>query len=129
MRLLLDTHALLWWLEDNDALGPHARALIEDPANDVFVSIASLWEIVIKARIGKLRADIREIVAAVQQEGFTMLGISSEHLLALSELPQHHRDPFDLLLIAQAIVEGASFVTAEVIAARHPVPLVAAHRA
>jgi PIN domain nuclease of toxin-antitoxin system len=127
VRLLLDTHALLWWLEGNDALGPQARALIEDPANDVLVSAVSLWEIVIKARIGKLRADLGEIVGAVEQEGFAMLGISSEHLLALSELPQHHRDPFDHLLIAQAIVEGASFVTADGNAASYPVPLVAAH--
>ena len=69
MRLLLDTHALLWWLADDDRLGPRARGLIEDPGNDVFVSVASLWEAVVKARVGKLEADIGAIVDAVGREG------------------------------------------------------------
>ena len=65
MKLLLDTHALLWWLADDDRLGTRARALIEDPANDVLVSVASLWEIVVKVRVGKLEADVGEVAAAV----------------------------------------------------------------
>jgi PIN domain nuclease of toxin-antitoxin system len=121
VRLLLDTQVLLWWMQDDDGLGPDARGLIEDPASDVLVSVVSLWEIVIKARIGKLRADIAKIARVVEAEGFAMLGISREHLLTASELPRHHRDPFDHLLIAQAIVEGASFVTADANAERYPV--------
>ncbi len=126
MKLLLDTHALLWWLEDDAALGQHARERIEDPPNEVLVSVVSLWEIAIKTRIGKLRADVTEIAGAIEQEDFAMLGIGVEHLRALAELPRHHRDPFDHLLIAQALVEDATFVTADRNAARYPVALLAA---
>jgi PIN domain nuclease of toxin-antitoxin system len=111
MRLLLDTHALLWWLGDDDRLGPRARRLIEDPGNDVLVSVVSLWEIAVKVRIGKLQADLKEITDAVRQEGFTVLDIATTHLLTLVGLPTHHRDPFDHLLIAQAITENAVFVS------------------
>lgn len=111
MRLLLDTHALLWWLADDDRLGTRARALIEDPANDVLVSVVSLWEIVVKTRVGKLEADVVEIAAAVEGDGFALLGIGVPHLSALAALPARHRDPFDHLLIAQAVVEDATFVS------------------
>lgn len=121
MKLLLDTHALLWWLTDDARLGRTARTLIEDPANDVLVSVGSLWEIVVKCRIGKLQADIGEILDALPREGFALLAIAASHLTALAALPQHHRDPFNHLLIAQAIAEGAGFVTADRNAARYPV--------
>ncbi len=111
MRLLLDTHALLWWLADDDQLGPQARELIEDPDNDVLISVVSLWEIVVKVRLGKLEADIKEIAEAAQREGFALLNISTAHLLALAGLPTHDRDPFDHLLIAQAIAEDATFIS------------------
>jgi PIN domain nuclease of toxin-antitoxin system len=124
MRLLLDTHALLWWLSDDDRLGAQARALIEDPGNDVLVSVVSLWEITVKARIGKLQADLREIVESVGREGFSPLDISMPHLLTLVELPKHHRDPFDHLLIAQAIAEDAAFVSDDRNAPRYEVRLV-----
>jgi PIN domain nuclease of toxin-antitoxin system len=91
MRLLLDTHALLWWLGDEARLGPAARALIADPANDVLVSVVSLWEIVVKQRVGKLKADITAIEGAIQRDGFTRLPITPAHLAALSALPQHSR--------------------------------------
>ena len=125
MKLLLNTHALLWWLADDDRLGPWARGLIEDPGNDVLVSVASLWEVVVKARVGKLEADIEEVVGAVEREGFALLGIGAEHLLALAGLPAHHRDPFDHLLIAQAIAEGAAFVSEDRNAPAYPVRVVA----
>ena len=125
MRLLLDTHALLWWLADDDRLGPQARALIEDPANDVLVSVASLWEAVVKARVGKREADIGAILDAVGREGFALLGIGTGHLLALAGLPAHHRDPFDHLLIAQAIAEDAAFVSADGNASAYPVRVLA----
>lgn len=111
MKFLLDTHALLWWLADDDQLGPQARELVADPGNDVLVSMVSLWEIAVKTRIGKLQADIKEIIDAVQREGFTLLDIGVAHLLTLAGLPMHDRDPFDHLLIAQAITEKATFVS------------------
>ncbi len=111
MRLLLDTHALLWWLADDDRLGPRARGLIGDTANDVSVSVASLWEMLVKLRVGKLETDVGEVAAAVQQGGFALLGIDVAHLQTLAALPAHHRDPFDHLLIAQAIAEDATFVS------------------
>ena len=111
MKLLLDTHALLWWLSDDDALGSRARALIADPGNDILISAVSLWEIVVKLRIGKLAADIGDILAAIDADGFARLDIVPAHLLVLAKLPRHHTDPFDHLLIAQAIAEEAIFVS------------------
>lgn len=111
MRLLLDTHALLWWLNDDDKLGDHVRSLILDPENDVLVSTVSLWEITVKLRIGKLDADIDEILEILPAQGFGRLQITDAHLLTLRGLPVHHRDPFDHLLMAQAIAEGALFVS------------------
>jgi PIN domain nuclease of toxin-antitoxin system len=124
MKLLLDTHALLWWLADDARLGPRARGLIEDPGNDVLVSVASLWEAVVKARVGKLDADIAAILDAAEREGFTLLGIGGAHLLALAGLPAHHRDPFDHLLIAQAIAEDEAFVSEDRNAPAYPVRVV-----
>lgn len=111
MRLLLDTHALLWWLNDDEKLGDQARHLIGDSANEVLVSAVSLWEITVKLRIGKLDADIGEILAVLPDQGFERLDIADSHLTALAALPVHHRDPFDHLLMAQAIAEGAHFVS------------------
>ncbi|MBV8911775.1 MAG: type II toxin-antitoxin system VapC family toxin [Acetobacteraceae bacterium] len=123
MKLLLDTHVLLWWLSDDARLGLQVRELIADPANDVLVSTGSLWEIVVKMRIGKLDADIAEICRAVQAGGFTLTNIGVVHLQTLAELPTHHRDPFDHLLIAQAISEDAALVSADETLGRYPVRL------
>jgi len=84
-----------------------------DPGNDVIVSTVSLWEIVLKARIGKLNADFDEIIREVEREGFSRLGIHDRHLQILQNLPMHHRDPLDHLLIAQAIAEAAVFLSAD----------------
>lgn len=111
MRLLLDTHALLWWLNDDDKLGVQARRVISDSANDVLVSAVSLWEITVKLRIGKLEADIGEILAVLPDQGFERLDITDSHLITLAALPVHHRAPFDHLLMAQAIAEGPHFVS------------------
>ena len=124
MKLLLDTHALLWWLADDDRLGLWARSLIRDPANDVLVSVASLWEAVVKARVGKLTANVGEIAEAVEREGFALLGLNVAHLRILSDLPTHHRDPFDHLLIAQAISEDAAFLSEDRNTPLYPVRLV-----
>ena len=121
MRFLLDTHALLWWLADDERLGAQARDLIADPGNDILVSVVSLWEIVVKLRVGKLQADIKEIMDEVQREAFVLLDIGTPHLLTLAGLPTHHRDAFDHLLIAQAIAADATFVSENRNAARYPV--------
>jgi PIN domain nuclease of toxin-antitoxin system len=127
VRLLLDTHALLWWLGDDAALGRRARDLIADPGNAVLVSAASLWEIVVKVRVGKLEADIGDIADAVARGGFTRLDIGPAHLAVLAGLPRHpeHRDPFDHLLIAQAIAEDATFLSEDRRTALYPVRSVA----
>lgn len=109
MKLLLDTHALLWALSDVEIMAPRLRALIEDPGNAVFFSVVSLWEIVVKARIGKLDGDVGEIAA--NAAGMELLSISLAYLKRLQTLPAHHRDPFDHLLIAQALQEDATFVS------------------
>ena len=121
MRLLLDTHALLWWLSDDLKLGGQARDLISDPANDILVSAVSLWEILVKVRAGKLVADIQEILNEMTAQGFELLDISPAHLLALAALPMHHKDPFDHLLIAQAIAEAATFLSEDGYTRQYPV--------
>ena len=113
MKLLLDTHALLWWLDDDDRLGADARELIADPANDVHVSVASLWEIAVKVRVGKLKVDMAAIERDIAEEAFTRLDITPRHLELLMSVPMHHRDPFDHLLIAQANAEDMPLMTAD----------------
>lgn len=118
-RLLLDTSAFLWWLGDDPALGTEAPAAIASSANEVLVSVASLWEIVVKTRIGKLEAEL-DTVLDVSAHGFTHLPIREPHLRVLGDLPSFHRDPFDHLLIAQSIAEEATFVTADRHAGLYP---------
>ncbi len=109
MRLLLDTNALLWWLAD-ESLSAQARDAVADPANLVVVSAASAWEISVKKALGKLAApdDLEQQVAA---GGFSPLPISIAHAIAAGQLPRHHEDPFDRMLIAQASAEGLTIVT------------------
>ncbi|WP_201863930.1 type II toxin-antitoxin system VapC family toxin [Microvirga soli] len=121
MRILLDTHALLWWLAGDPRIEHTARDLIADPAHDILVSIASLWEIVVKMRVGKLEADIRDITAAINAQGFETLAVRPEHLEELVRLPMHHRDPFDHLLIAQAICEGLTLLSEDQHVSAYPV--------
>lgn len=112
MRLLLDTHVLLWWLKDDDRLGVHVIAEIERSDNDVVVSSASAWEIAIKRALGKVKApdDLAEQLVA---NNFTPLPITVEHAVAAGALPLHHRDPFDRMLVAQAQEEQLTVVTAD----------------
>ena len=125
MKLLLDTHALLWWLSDDPRLEQQARTLIADSHTSVLASAVSLWEIVVKVRIGKLDAEIDAIVGAIGQQGFTILPIDPAHLTALAGLQRltDHRDPFDHLLIAQAIAEGATLLSEDRNMSRYPVTL------
>lgn len=121
MKVLLDTNALLWWLTDSPRLHKTARALITDPAQEILVSVVSLWEIVIKVRTGKLQVDLSEIETVIDSEGFRRLAIGADHLQALVALPSHHRDPFDHLLMAQAVSEDALFLTSDGQAQLYPV--------
>jgi PIN domain nuclease of toxin-antitoxin system len=109
LRLLLDTHLLLWALGAPARIPPAARKLIA--TSDVHVSAASIWEISIKAALGKLTADPREVLAALEPAGFLSLPITSEHAAHVAGLPPIHRDPFDRLLIAQAQTEPMRLVT------------------
>lgn len=111
-RLLVDTHALLWWLTDDQALSRAGRAAIADPGNQPLVSTATVWEIAIKRSLGKLTApdDLPEKIA---DEGFAWLTITAGHAWQVGDLPVHHRDPFDRLLVAQALVERLPVVTAD----------------
>ncbi len=110
MRLLLDTHVLLWTRLDPDEVGRDARELIEDGAQDVLVSAASAWEIAIKRAQGRLEVP-QDLAVAVAKQSFRPMPISFEHAAAAAALPAHHRDPIDRMLIAQAMVEGLTIVT------------------
>ncbi len=111
-RLLLDTHAFLWWLADDEKLGPGARDAIADPTNRVFVSAVTGWEIAIKRMLGKLQAP-DGLDAAVEQEGFVHLPIRFGHGEQAGALPLHHRDPFDRMLVAQCKMEALELVSAD----------------
>ena len=111
-RFLLDTHTLLWWLNDSPQLGPRCRKMICNDRNQVFVSAATTWEISIKMAIGKLRAP-EDMDSVVEDEGFSKLPISLYHGQLAGSLPAHHRDPFDRMLIAQAQAEGLILITAD----------------
>jgi len=110
MRLLLDTHAAVAFLEDDPGLGAGAAAGLEDPRNQVLLSAVVVWEIAIKRAIGKLPVDHRYL-SLLLDSGAEPLAISLEHTRAVGELPHHHRDPFDRLLVAQAAAESATIVT------------------
>jgi PIN domain nuclease of toxin-antitoxin system len=117
VRLLLDTHAFLWWVFGDPKLSRQARdALVNDEANEAFVSAASAWEITTRFRIGKLddaAAIARDVAAAVAAEGFVELPISVVHAQSAGNLGGRHRDPFDRMLIAQALAEGLTLVSNE----------------
>ena len=114
MRVLPDTHALIWWLEDDPKLGPKARAAMESA--HVFVSTASAWEMSIKNSIGRLDFDepLEDwLPREMKLNGFQSLYVSLEHAIQAGQLPGHHHDPFDRMLIAQARLEGLTLITAD----------------
>ena len=112
MRILLDTHIYLWWLQDHPKLSPAARATIV-AASEVYISSASIWEASIKIGIGKLDADIDQLVAEIGNSGFRELPISARHAAMVTRLPDLHRDPFDRILVAQALCEPLRLLTAD----------------
>jgi PIN domain nuclease of toxin-antitoxin system len=115
MRLLLDTHLIVWWQGMPDKLPMLARGLIENSDEPVYVSCASLWELAIKVGQGKVHIDLPRFCEHIQADGFSWLGIDNSHLLAVAELPQFddHKDPFDRLLVAQSLSEPLILLTAD----------------
>jgi PIN domain nuclease of toxin-antitoxin system len=111
MSYLLDTHVLLWWMDDAPRLPSRVRDLISNPDHDVAVSAASIWETAIKRAIGKLRFDTSVLLQALHRSHVRVLAITAEHALAAGDLPRHHDDPFDRMLVAQAAAEGLSIIT------------------
>jgi PIN domain nuclease of toxin-antitoxin system len=124
MKLLLDTHTFIWFIMGSPDLSANARALIEDMANEKFLSVASLWEIAIKMSIGKLTLSAPFDVLIPQQlslNGFELLNIEIEHAAVVATLPFYHRDPFDRLLIAQGMVEKMPVVSIDAVFDAYPI--------
>jgi PIN domain nuclease of toxin-antitoxin system len=111
VRYLLDTHVLIWWLQDNRQLYASIREIIANPASVIYVSVVSTWEIVVKRSLGRLAFPVQEIDEQLAINAFTSLPIRNEHALALDKIPMIHRDPFDRLLIAQALEESMWLLT------------------
>jgi PIN domain nuclease of toxin-antitoxin system len=112
VNLLLDTHIYLWWLIDSPALSQRAHQMIEE-ADQVFVSVVSIWEAGIKWRAGKLPVAPQVMVEGMNQNGLSALPVNMAHTLQLKQLPDHHRDPFDRMLVAQAMAEPMFLLTSD----------------
>jgi len=125
MKLLLDTHLLLWAAGHPERLSDAARALLDDPHSELLFSSASLWEISIKRGLGRddLRVDPRLLRRGLLDNGYSELPITSEHAVSVDGLPPIHKDPFDRILVAQSIVEGIALVTADPLVAQYPCPV------
>ena len=123
MKLLLDTHAFMWMDSEPEKLSGRVQELCKDPENVLFLSAASIWEMQIKTQLGKLqlRMPLPEIIREQQENGVEILDIEADHIYALESLPAHHKDPFDRLLIAQAIVEEAILLTADPLIQQYPI--------
>jgi len=112
MRILLDTHVFLWYTKSDRKLSAKSRSMIQN-ATEVYVSSASIWEATIKVRLGKLDVKIDDLVKAITTSGFSELPITVDHAAAVDRLSELHRDPFDRILLAQAITEPLTFLTAD----------------
>lgn len=123
MRLLLDTHVLIWALNEPDRLPRRYEELLSDRAHEVFVGTVSSWEIVTKVTIGRLQFPLSGLATIIEETGFVTLLMEHRHVLALATLPLFHRDPFDCMLIAQARAEGLTLVTDDTMIRRYDVAL------
>ena len=125
MRLLLDTHVLLWAAGQPDKLSERARSVLNDPGNTLMFSAASLWEIAIKQGLGRddFRVDVHLLRRGLLDNGYSELAVTSAHAVAVDLLPSLHKDPFDRMLVAQALVEGTTLVTADTQVAQYPVAI------
>lgn len=118
MRILLDTHIYLWWLDDSPSLSRAARKTIES-AEAVFVSSASIWEAMIKIGLKRLNVAADDLVAGIEESGFVELPITAEHAISLQQLESYHKDPFDRMLVAQAISEPLHLLSSDKILAQY----------
>ena len=125
MRLLLDTRTLLWWLDERPEISQEARLAIEDEDQDVFVSIATAWEIAIKQSLGRLEAP-DDLPIQLDHHRFELLPITLSEVSTIARLPWLHRDPFDRMLVAQALTNGLTIVTRDRDIARYDVPILKA---
>jgi PIN domain nuclease of toxin-antitoxin system len=125
MKLLLDTHVLLWAAGQPERLPEVARGLLDDPRNEPIFSSASLWEIAIKSGLGRddFQVDARVLRRGLLDNGYGELPITSEHAVAIDGLPPIHKDPFDRLLVAQSMVEGITLLTSDPLVAQYPAPV------
>jgi PIN domain nuclease of toxin-antitoxin system len=124
MKLLLDTHAFLWFITDDPALSRESKRLVEEPENDVILSVASLWEMAIKVSLGKLTISQPFepfITSQLAANAISLLNISTGHVAVVATLPFHHRDPFDRLLIAQAMVEQLPVLSTDPVFDSYPI--------
>lgn len=121
MNLLLDTHIALWAIADSPQLSAKARELIASPKNTVWVSAASVWEIAIKHALGRgdMPVSSQDALRYFQESGYRILSIEAEHAVAVEDLPAHHQDPFDRILVAQALLEPMRLVTHDALVARY----------
>jgi len=123
MKILLDTHILLWWLMNDATLSSDTRLFIENPKNVIFVSAVSAWEIAIKKAIGKLQAP-DDFDKAIEVSHFHPLSITILHTVGITSLPPHHHDPFDRMLISQSKVEGCTLITRDGRMGKYDVPII-----
>lgn len=125
MKLLLDTHPLLWAAGEPDRLSAKARALLDNPDHELLFSAASLWEVAIKRGLGRadFQVDARLLRRGLLDNGYSELPIVSEHVVATENLPPIHKDPFDRVLVAQATVEGITLLTMDSVVAQYPGPI------
>jgi PIN domain nuclease of toxin-antitoxin system len=128
VKLLLDTNALIWWMEDKPMLGPQAREILANPSNSILATAASLWEITLKWRVGKYHLPGSAFINFLSEESITLIDIHFAHIEAVEKLDTHHKDPFDHLILAQAKVEGATIITSDREMASYGVPCIPAMR-
>jgi len=124
MNLILDTHILLWWLNDSPKLSQAGQSAIADPNNLIVLSAVVIWEIRIKQALGKLEIP-PDFYRVVKDQGFELLSITADHAYAVGELPMHHRDPFDRMIIAQAKLENLRVVTHDTMFQKYDIPILA----
>ena len=125
MQLLLDTHAFLWWLDTTEKLSERALQACEDTENSIYLSIASMWELQLKINLGKLKImdTLASAITKQREQGLQLLDIRPEHIYATANLPEIHADPFDRLLVAQALTENMTLITANRKLALYPAPV------
>lgn len=125
MKLLLDTHLLLWAAGEPKRLPKNIRTLLEDMDNELLFSVASLWEVAIKSGLGRkdFRVEARLLRRGLLDNGYSELPIVSDHVVAIDSLPPIHKDPFDRILVAQAAVEGITLLTSDPVVAQYPGPI------